>query len=187
MFQMHPLICPIWHTFDSRKLPKMLSKISYQGVNVEGATLISPCLAFSSWYFSLILNHLSCICFNVLYVLFKELGIEFPYELNPNSFCKGLVIILLIFFFAHVSTLALGSWPRQRACKDVSQEDPGESHHILPRVLESVREWTLTLPRQLPLWEMESRWTPETSESNYRGSNLNFLWRSLYHWKALEA
>jgi hypothetical protein len=28
---------------------------------------------------------------------------------------------------------------------------------------ESVREWTLTLPRQLPLWEMESWWTPETS------------------------
>jgi len=32
-----------------------------------------------------------------------------------------------------------------------------------------VREWTLTLPRQLPLWEMESRSTPETSESNCRG------------------
>jgi hypothetical protein len=29
-----------------------------------------------------------------------------------------------------------------------------------------MREWTLTLPRQLPLWEMESRWTPETSESD---------------------
>jgi len=33
----------------------------------------------------------------------------------------------------------------------------------------SVREWTLTLPRQLPLWEMESRWTPETSESDSKG------------------
>jgi hypothetical protein len=32
-----------------------------------------------------------------------------------------------------------------------------------------VREWTLTLPRQLPLWEMESRWTPETSKSNSKG------------------
>jgi hypothetical protein len=36
-------------------------------------------------------------------------------------------------------------------------------------MLESVREWTLTLPRQLPLWEMESRWTPETSKSDCRG------------------
>jgi hypothetical protein len=34
-----------------------------------------------------------------------------------------------------------------------------------------MREWTLTLPRQLPLGEMESRWTPETSESDYRGQN----------------
>ncbi len=34
-----------------------------------------------------------------------------------------------------------------------------------------MREWTLTLPRQLPLWEMESRWTPKTSESNFRGQN----------------
>jgi hypothetical protein len=33
----------------------------------------------------------------------------------------------------------------------------------------SVREWTLTLPRQLPLWEMGSRWTSEISESNYKG------------------
>jgi hypothetical protein len=37
------------------------------------------------------------------------------------------------------------------------------------KVLESVREWTLTLPRQLPLWEMESRWTPKTLESDFRG------------------
>ncbi len=39
------------------------------------------------------------------------------------------------------------------------------------KVLESVREWTLTLPRQLPLWEMESRWTPKTSESDCKGQN----------------
>jgi hypothetical protein len=36
-------------------------------------------------------------------------------------------------------------------------------------MLESVREWTLTLPRQLPFWEMESRWTPKTLESNCKG------------------
>jgi hypothetical protein len=34
-----------------------------------------------------------------------------------------------------------------------------------------MKEWTFTLPRQLQLWEMESRWTPETSESNCRGQN----------------
>ncbi len=35
-----------------------------------------------------------------------------------------------------------------------------------------MREWTLTLPRQLPLWGMEFRWTSEISESNCRGQNL---------------
>jgi hypothetical protein len=34
-----------------------------------------------------------------------------------------------------------------------------------------MREWTLTLPRQLPLWEMEFRWTLKTSESDCRGQN----------------
>jgi hypothetical protein len=32
----------------------------------------------------------------------------------------------------------------------------------------SVREWTLTLPRQLPFGEKESRWTLETSEGELK-------------------
>jgi len=35
----------------------------------------------------------------------------------------------------------------------------------------NMKEWTFTLPRQLPLWEMESQWTPETSENDFRGQN----------------
>jgi hypothetical protein len=34
-----------------------------------------------------------------------------------------------------------------------------------------MREWTFTLLRQLPLWEMESQWTPKTLESDFRGQN----------------
>jgi hypothetical protein len=34
-----------------------------------------------------------------------------------------------------------------------------------------MREWTLTLQRQLPLWEMESRWTLEILESDFKGQN----------------
>jgi hypothetical protein len=52
-----------------------------------------------------------------------------------------------------------------------TQKEAWESHHILPGVLESVREWTLTLLRQLPLWEVESLRTPEISESDFRGQN----------------
>jgi hypothetical protein len=42
---------------------------------------------------------------------------------------------------------------------------------MLPWVQESVREWTLTLPRELPLWELESQWTFECLESDCRGQN----------------
>ncbi len=50
-------------------------------------------------------------------------------------------------------------------CKVASQEGS-------PWVKESVKEWTLTLPRELPFWELESRWTPESSKKNCRGQNL---------------
>jgi hypothetical protein len=42
---------------------------------------------------------------------------------------------------------------------------------MLLGVQESVREWTLTLPSELPLWELESQWTPKFSESDCRGQN----------------
>jgi len=56
-------------------------------------------------------------------------------------------------------------------CKGAGQEEAQESHHTFPGVQESVRERTFTLPKQLPLWEMESRWTPKISESNLKGQN----------------
>jgi hypothetical protein len=34
-----------------------------------------------------------------------------------------------------------------------------------------MREWTLTLPRQLPVGELKSQWTPKFLESNCRGQN----------------
>ncbi len=34
-----------------------------------------------------------------------------------------------------------------------------------------MKEWTLTLPKQFSLWEMESWWTLEISESDFRGQN----------------
>ncbi len=44
---------------------------------------------------------------------------------------------------------------------------------------ENVREWTLTLPRQLPPGELESQWTPESLASNCRGQNPLY-WGVLY-------
>jgi hypothetical protein len=42
---------------------------------------------------------------------------------------------------------------------------------MLPGVQKSVRERTFTLPSELPFWELESRWTPESSNSNFKGQN----------------
>jgi hypothetical protein len=51
------------------------------------------------------------------------------------------------------------------------RESPGVTTHSLEfkEVRGNVREWTLTLPRQLPFWERESRWTPKTSEGELKG------------------
>jgi hypothetical protein len=46
-----------------------------------------------------------------------------------------------------------------------------ESHFMLSGVWESVREWATTLPSELPLWELESRWSLESSKSNCKGQN----------------
>jgi hypothetical protein len=65
--------------------------------------------------------------------------------------------------------LSLGLTTKARACKSAGQER--SLGVMLLGVQKSVREWTLTLPRELPLWELESWWTLEFSESNFRGQN----------------
>jgi len=42
-----------------------------------------------------------------------------------------------------------------------------------------VKEWTPTLPNELPLWELESQWTFESLEGDYRGQN-SFDWKVFY-------
>jgi hypothetical protein len=65
----------------------------------------------------------------------------------------------------------LGSRPRWRLAKVRAKSEAWESYFMLPGVWESVREWTLTLPSELPLWELESRWTPEFSKSDCKDQN----------------
>jgi hypothetical protein len=77
-----------------------------------------------------------------------------------------------------VATLALGSRPRQGNCKVVGLVvDPGVTSHA-PGSAKSVREWTLTLPSELPWWELVrvgESWSPKgtakTSKSNLKGQN----------------
>jgi hypothetical protein len=70
-----------------------------------------------------------------------------------------------------LAILTLGSQPRQGFTKVRAKYETRESHFMLPGVQESVREWTLTLSSELSLWELESQWTPEFLNNNYRGQN----------------
>jgi len=55
---------------------------------------------------------------------------------------------------------------------------------MLLGVQESVKEWTLIPPSELPLWELESNWTLKSSERNYKGQNP-LDWRVPYIIKKL--
>jgi hypothetical protein len=91
---------------------------------------------------------------------------------------KSLLNLQYYFSFAkvpnllmYVVTLTLGSQPKQRACKVQVRTKPG-SHILMPSGMQkSVKERTFTLPSELPCWELESQWTPECSESDYKGQN----------------
>jgi hypothetical protein len=59
---------------------------------------------------------------------------------------------------------SFGLATKTKACKVAGQKGN-------PGVKESVREWALTFPKELPLWELDSRWTPKCSKSDCKGQN----------------
>jgi hypothetical protein len=66
---------------------------------------------------------------------------------------------------------SFGLITKARDYKVVGQE---ESMRVMPHAPESIGKcegMNPTLPRELPLWELESRWTLESSERNCRGQN----------------
>jgi len=77
-----------------------------------------------------------------------------------------------------ITILALGLRPRLGHGK-VRAESASRSHIYTPKMWESVREWTHTLPSGLPLWELESLWSFESSKSNFKGKN-SLDWKLLY-------
>jgi hypothetical protein len=70
-----------------------------------------------------------------------------------------------------VATLALGSCPRQGFARVQARRGPW--------VCKKMWEWTLTLPNELPFWELESRWTPKTLGSDCKGQKP-LPWGILY-------
>jgi hypothetical protein len=71
----------------------------------------------------------------------------------------------------YVTTLALGSWPRQGFARVWAKRETRERGRVW--------EWTFTLPNELPCWELESQWTPESSNSDCKGQNPS-PWRVIY-------
>jgi hypothetical protein len=94
------------------------------------------------------------------------------YFLVPIT-CLGKNVIMKLYQLGgiHVATLALGSRPKQRGCKVVSQKGARESLQMLSGVQESEWEWTFTLLKGVQLWELESRCIPESSKRDFRGQN----------------
>jgi hypothetical protein len=90
--------------------------------------------------------------------------------MSPHKFWTSLLTTLK--WYKHLSilvaTLALGSWPKQKLTRAWAKREARECGRVW--------EWTLTLPNELPFWKLESRWTPESSESDCKGQNPS-------HWK----
>ncbi len=117
------------------------------------------------------MQHVSTSSPRQLFKTFKH-WFEQSHWPNPFSLHQHYEVI-------NVATLTLCSQPRQRVCKSAGQEGSlGVTFHA-PKSAKSVREWTFTLPKELPLWELESQWTPKSSKSDCRGQNP-MDWRITY-------
>ncbi len=134
-----------------------------------------------------------------------------PQLLHPSNYCNDLAQLQtaqnghphlvdpqpraayrnLASMYGHLPLLCrnpnLGLATKARCGKVVNQEgDPGVTSHA-PGSAKSVREWTLTLPSELPCWELKSRMDFQIFKVQLQGSKLLALKKSLYHWKIIKA
>jgi hypothetical protein len=84
-----------------------------------------------------------------------------------------------------VITLTLGSRPRQGFVKVQAKSEVQESHFMLPKVQKSVREWTLALSSELPLWGVGISTEPWIFRERLQESKSIGLRSFLFHQKAL--
>jgi hypothetical protein len=67
---------------------------------------------------------------------------------------------------------------------EVASHAPGNAKSA--KNAKSVREWTLTLSSELPLWELEFQMDSRIFRMPLQGSKPIGSKSSLYHWKAIE-
>jgi hypothetical protein len=77
-----------------------------------------------------------------------------------------------------IITLTLGSWPRQGFARLWAKKEAG-SHTTYSWECEKVWGNEPSHPKGVPLWELESQWTPKSSKGDCRGQNL-MAWKKNY-------
>jgi hypothetical protein len=104
--------------------------------------------------------------------------VDSPIIINNFQTLTNIVIVVPTHLDI-VATLTLGLWPRQGLAKVWAKSEAQESHFMYSRMWENVKEWTSTLPSELPLWELESQWCPKSSKNNCKGQN-SLDWKKPY-------
>jgi hypothetical protein len=93
-------------------------------------------------------------------------------------------------FIFNVATLALGSRPMQGLARLQVKREARKSHHMYvlgsAKGAKSVREWTFTLPSELPLWELDSQMDSQIFKARLEGSKPINSKNCLHHWKFIE-
>ncbi len=130
--------------------------------------------------------------------IFKSFSMSITIIISSHIWCINLVILFENFATLNLplsqlaTTLTLGLQPRQRDCKvasqggslEVASHAPGNAKSA--KNAKSVREWTLTLSSELPLWELEFQMDSRIFRMPLQGSKPIGSKSSLYHWKAIE-
>jgi hypothetical protein len=75
--------------------------------------------------------------------------------------------------------LNFGLATKVRACKGAGQGWSPRVTFMFSGMQENVREWTPTLPSEVPLWELKSQWIPKFLEGDGRGQD-SLVWIFFY-------
>jgi hypothetical protein len=76
---------------------------------------------------------------------------------------------------------SIGFATKVRGCKVASQEKDLKVTSHVPMSAKSVREWTLTLPSELPFWELKSQMDSQTFRAQLQGWKPIALDNFLYY------
>jgi hypothetical protein len=107
---------------------------------------------------------------------------------NVFGTLKGpnMLIWLSVFRKLKCRNLSLGLTTKARGLQGCGLRERPGSHITCSRSAKSVKEWTLTLPSELPCWELESQMNFRIFKARFQGSKPISSKSFLYHWKHIE-